>query len=354
MSCINKNLREYQNLKNSSGVSELLLDATCKYYLDTYGRFPHLDEIPSSNSKPYLEQKLKINKYRGTKISNILEHTNAATIEEAIISLNNSYSDLEIDIAPIVNEAIVSIEKRPTDEYKPIKEWHTPDSEVYMQGVLNYAIDRLNSLYGIKVNSISDEDLESEEWKDIIPRDSIAKGFIYNGNIYINVDRATPDTLLHEMMHLLIGSLRFNNPQLYLNLINTAENFESYKYRVEEFPSKSRNDINEEIFVTELGKYLAGMKSEIGGLDPRQLYEINYHVRRTLDTILMGDLSTNTLDDTSLYNMSFRQVAENTNSPILTNQYHGTLDLKGSELHRKINNLKEQLIRDGHLKEYCE
>lgn len=344
---------EYQNLKKRSGIPELLLNATCQDYLQNFGRLPRLDELPRSNSTDYLNKELKINKNKATKIDKILEFTQTETVEDAVISLNNTYLDTEVTISPIINEAIVDISKRPTKEYKEIKKIYTPDKNPNMQSIINNCIDRLNELYGIKVNSISDIELNSKQWKDLIPRDKVAKAFIYNGNIYINVDKATPDSLIHEMMHLLIGSLRFNNINLYNQLINTAESFSSYKYMAKELGNKTRNDINEEIFVTELGKYLAGLPSEIQDLDNNQVYEIDYHIRRALDSILMGDYSTKIFNNINLYNMTFRQVVEEVNSPIMTNQFYGTLNVEGSELHRQLNNTKSQLIKDGRLKEFC-
>jgi hypothetical protein len=42
-----------------------------------------------------------------------------------------------------------------------------------------------------------------------------AKAFIKNGTIYINIDNATIDSPIHEMLHLFIGSISFSNPQLF-------------------------------------------------------------------------------------------------------------------------------------------
>jgi hypothetical protein len=44
---------------------------------------------------------------------------------------------------------------------------------------------------------------------------SQAKAFIYNGNIYVNIDNATADSLVHEMLHILLGSMSRNNPSLF-------------------------------------------------------------------------------------------------------------------------------------------
>lgn len=54
--CINKNSVQYQSLKDRAGISELILESVCREYLEKYDRLPHLDEIPRSNSEPYLRE----------------------------------------------------------------------------------------------------------------------------------------------------------------------------------------------------------------------------------------------------------------------------------------------------------
>ena len=45
---------------------------------------------------------------------------------------------------------------------------------------------------------------------------------VHNGKIYINTDRADIDAPIHEMTHMLLGSIRFKNPDLYFDLIESA------------------------------------------------------------------------------------------------------------------------------------
>jgi hypothetical protein len=55
-----------------------------------------------------------------------------------------------------------------------------------------------------------------------IPEVLSAKAFVHNGKIYINTDRADIDAPIHEMTHMLLGSIRFKNPDLYFDLIENA------------------------------------------------------------------------------------------------------------------------------------
>ena len=81
------------------------------------------------------------------------------------------------------------------------------------------------------------------------------------------------------------------------------------------------------------------------------LYQINYNINRTLDTILMGDNSVSSIDDETLYNSSLKEVAEMVNSSTMTNRAHGFLE--DALIHRVMANVKQELFEKGDLKEEC-
>jgi len=131
------------------------------------------------------------------------------------------------------------------------------------------------------------------------------QAFIYNGDIYINTDNSSIDAPLHEMMHLLIGSIKFTNPSLYSNLVSLAESFDNYPRLIKTFKNRTRSDINEELFVTEFSRYVTGQDSVLNNLNKNVLYEISYNVHRLLDSVLMGRKST-ILHGEGVYNMSLK------------------------------------------------
>lgn len=58
---------------------------------------------------------------------------------------------------------------------------------------------------------------------DLVNDDSTtrnAKGFVRNGEIYINVDRATNDTVIHEFGHLYLADAKLNHPNEYYELLS--------------------------------------------------------------------------------------------------------------------------------------
>ena len=352
--CVNKNSIEYQSLKDRAGISEFILEAVCRDFLEKYNRFPHLDELPNSNSEQSLRNTFKIKENNGVKISNLLEITGKETVKEATIDINNQYRDLEVKILPIVEEAIVDVVHRPTTNNFQEIEQIEPDTEANSFLIFSNALQKLALLYGITFNEVSDAELNSDQWAGLIQDAQSVNAFVYNGQIYINTDRANIDAPIHEMFHILVGSMRFENPELYQNLINSVENLYNYSILISQYPGRSRNDINEEIFITELAKYFSGLPSELINLDQKVMHELTYNIKRTLDTILMGEDSVKTISDERLYNMSLKEVINEVNSTIATSNFHGFINIEGSELHRKLNNIKSDLLRNKTLEEICD
>ena len=351
--CVNKNSVQYQSLQKKAGIPEFILEAISSDFIEKYGRLPYLDELPDSNSEPYLREQLGITKNNGAKIKQILEVTGKETIDEAVIDINDQYRDLETTIIPILNEALVDITHKPTDNnfnINPIEQ----DAEVNDQVILNNALHKLASLYGINFNNVTDAELNSDQWNGLIQDASLVNAFIYDGQIYINTDRASVDAPIHEMFHLFVGSLRFTNPNLYQTLVDSVQSFPNYEQLLRQYPNRSRNDINEEIFVTEVSKYLTDMPSNLDNMSDKNRYELTYNIKRMLDIILMGQDSVKTISDDRLFNLSLKEIAREVNSVVMVNNFKGTMNIKGSELHRKLNNIKADLFKQGILEEYCD
>ena len=153
---------------------------------------------------------------------------------------------------------------------------------------------------------------------------------------------------------MFVGSLRFTNPKLYKSLIDSIQTLPSYNQLVEKYPGRTRNDVNEEILVTEVSKYLTGYHSALQNMDKTTRYEISYNIKRMLDIILMGQDSVKTISEDRLFNLSLKEIAQYVNSSVMVNTFKGTMDVEGSELHRVLNNIKSDLYKNGTLKEYCD
>lgn len=349
-SCININSVEYQTLKAKSGLSDFELKAECRPFLDKYGRFPYLDELPNSNSEPYLKESIEMTD-TSAKIDKILEVTGAESIEEANVILNDQHRDLEIELIPLRKTAHIEVKHRPSVYNTEELEMVEFDDNINSHVLLNQTIDKLSKLYGINIIPISTSELMSEEWKDKVPDAKNTSAFIYNGNMYINTEVASIDAPLHEMTHLFFGSIRFTNPELYSSLLQYAQNFGDYTDLVRTFKDRTQNDINEEILVEEFSKYLVGEKSQLDDLNEIVRYNLLYDMGRIFDSVLMGQRSVNSIDKSNLGYMTLRDLAKKVKSSILTNSFKGSLD--DNTLHRIEMNTKAALLREGKLQEFC-
>ena len=219
-----------------------------------------------------------------------------------------------------------------------------------MQGVFNQLFNKLEKQYGVQLHTISDKELTSDEWQGI-PEIQTANAFIYNGDVYINTDHARADAPIHEMTHMLLGSIRFKNPDLYYGIVQQAQNFPTFNQFMEQNPNRAINDNMEELFVTEMSKYLAGESSIIEQLDEHTVNELHYNMKRLLDTALMGQYSVKSIPDSKLYRMSLADLVETVNSQMLETSFQGSLD--DAALHRVLANTKSDLMKKGDLREDC-
>lgn len=213
----------------------------------------------------------------------------------------------------------------------------------------NEIIDKLQTLYGINIIPITNAELSQDRWASITGTKGV-KSFIYNGNIYINTDIATVDSPVHEFLHLLFGSMKYQNRVLYDQLVGQAEQFDSYNSISQNYPNRTRGDVNEEVFVTELAKYLTGQKNAISNLEQFAQDEIIYNINRTLDTVLMGENSVKCIENP--YIMNLKTLAKLVNSSTMISEKRGSLD--DATLNRMMANTKSELIRNKELKEECQ
>jgi hypothetical protein len=247
-SCININSAEFQALKEKSGLSTEELKGYCYYYIDKCGRFPYLDEIAEANSSKYLTEKLELNENGGTSAKKILDYTQSESIEEATHKINDTHRDVEVDITPVLDRAIVRISKRPSFYQVQRGEQVVPDEVVNSRVLLNTALTKLARLYGINFKSVTTDELR-DMFGNKMPDVYSTKAFVYNNEVYINTDLATADTPVHEMLHLLLGSIRYSDPDLYYNLVNLVDKLPQRDTLARMYKNRTRQDINEEIFV---------------------------------------------------------------------------------------------------------
>lgn len=377
LNCIDpKDTLKVQDLQGKSGLSDFSLRSQLRHYTTKHnGRMPQLDELDGANSEPYLRGKeyLNIDRGKSGKVQDLLDKTGTSSFRDAINYLNNTFRDLEITGHQLNKDRyFITVQHRPQvvdtiTDFSKI----TPDYNVNNSELVNSTLQKLADLYGIQIHSITNEQIAQDPELSKIPNLQTVKGFIRNGDIYINESNASIDTKLHEMLHLIFGSVKYQNRELYDNLISMAPQFKGFQAFVNDqtnsFGPATQNDLAEEFMVTELAKYLTGYgvrqtkngisinketASQLYDADPDLIYQTMYNMNRLLDSIFMGDFSVKSIPNSSLYNYTFRQVATMVNSAVATNQFKGSLD--DAQISRIGANFKSTYMKNNRLREECD
>lgn len=217
---------------------------------------------------------------------------------------------------------------------------------------LEALLDRLSDLYGIKFNRVTSSELRLRNFKEVIPDATRVNAFILNGEIYINTDNASDDAPIHELSHMLLGSLKSTDYDLYTALVNSVETLDDYDSRLEEFPNRARMDANEEIFVDLFAKHFTGNLNL--PVESNLLNRAEYEIKRNIDSAIFPNESTTKVSLSSLSGKSFSEIMDlfgtTINETTVANAFNGN----EAGTNRKLANIKEDLLKQGLLKEYCE
>lgn len=357
MNCINKNTLEYQTLKNMSGISEFKLDSTIDFFLQEYGRYPELDEIPGVNSEPHLRDNLGVKSQYDVEYvesDSVLQFTGDSTIEDATKTINNKYKDLEVEFSEVNDKSLIKINKRPNaytklDKNSNFERDLNPRKSVQ---VLRQSLNKFQTLYGINIIPVTNDELETNKWKGVVSDSKTVNAFVYNGNIYVNTDIANIDAPVHELLHIFLGAMRFTDPDTYYELVSQAEQIPNISEVAKTYRDRTKSDLLEEVFVTEFAKYVTGQDSFISQLDSNIINKILYNIHRNLDTMLMGNYSTQALSPNEVMNSSIRELADMVESDVTSSTHIDFMNQ--ADLHRRMSNQKSDLLRKGQLTEICE
>lgn len=351
-SCINTESAEFRALKQRSGLSDFQLKVGLRaYQADHEGKWPHLDELPQVDSENSLRESLKVRESdNSAKIDDILQATTTGSVEEATIFINNNHRDLNTTIFPVADRAIVNIEKRPSP-YRTVRGEARDLSVVNSPVFIGQALENLAQNFGIQTEFRTTKELKQMGILEQVPEGVGVSAFVLNGNIIVNSDVASVDAPVHELMHVLLGSLKFTQPDLYFNLVQVAQQLSTFGERAALYPHRAQSDVYEEVFVQEYARYLSGLPSDFSKLDPEILYQLDYEMSRTLDTILNGDNSVRLIPQAMRFGSSLKTLGIMVNSKNMESKYQGFLD--SAYLSRVLANMKTDLFKSKKLEEIC-
>ena len=175
---------------------------------------------------------------------------------------------------------------------------------------------------GVKgIHIVSQSDLVNE---DIYVRS--ANGFVRNGEIYINVDRAGDDTVIHEFGHIYLADAKVNNREKYYELLEKVRQTKLWSDMKtwKAYANKIGSDFDEEVLATMIGDYY---KSEFG-----TDYEYTDLVKEALSLV-----------DGGFIDLINSEILPDLGDTFITNY----------ALSQRTATLKHKLVSDNILKENC-
>lgn len=283
-------------------------------------------------------------------------------LERTILEAEGFLSQPEIDgaLANLTNPITVETLKvgkgqyllRSTNKDVKLNSYHSdPVNGNVRINKLEALLDRLSDLYGIRFNRVTSSELRLGNFKELIPDATRVNAFILNGEIYINTDNASDDAPIHELSHMLLGSLKSTDYDLYSALVNSVESLDNYDSRLEEFPNRARMDVNEEIFVDMFARHFTE-NLELP-VDSNLMNKAEYEIKRNIDSAIFPNESTTKVSLDSISNKSFSEIMDlfgtSINETTIANAFNGN----ESGTNRRLANIKEDLLKQGLLKEYC-
>ena len=369
--CLNRDGLEYSTLKERSGISGFKLDVMVSHYLEKFGRFPRLDELPGSDSSESLLKSLGNPKdeqeddFQTVTIetSKLKEYVvnnkdSEVDIHECCRIINSMHSDLQIELTSIGqkdDKVKMQFRKLPTkydqmDEPKLFSITQEKASEYNSIQLLNNIIERVFIISGRNIIKITDAELASPKWSRIVHGKSTAKAFIYQGDVYINVDHASIDDTLHELLHIVLGGVNHLDHNLYMSILDSLDTEETKKLQDDpNYRNKSYIDILEEVLVREVSKHITGQKSMIQGLDTAVQEQLFENIAKAFDRTTVCKSSATTINKYDLLNGSLYQISKYLGERSIDDKV-----LEFSQLHRQVANTKEKLIKSNRLEEVCE
>ena len=206
--------------------------------------------------------------------------------------------------------------------------------------ILNLITKKLKNDYNIEIVSYDNIDEIKEKYK--IPKNLAknAKAFVYNGRIFIS-GKININDVAHEFMHLLLGTLKIKDFNLYKQIVSIKvnkkfeEEFEK-ELDSEEYSGLTGLERKEEIFVRAFG-------SQVMKISNQEVF-YNNDVDLLLNSLIYTFLGIKTIDPSlaiDVYNKSLKDLLNKYESNLLKPE--SFYDRKTSIQAMKLSNLKNKL-----------
>lgn len=282
-------------------------------------------------------------------------------IEESVKFLKNN--PLKVYEAKRLKDDTYSVQvvKAPIDKATsdPIPLFQTKYKNLRVE-MMNLA-EVITERFGIPVICITTEDIK--KYKGIYEK---SKAFIYNNRIYINVDKANTESLMHEFGHLILQKIKVtpSSSELYykfMDLIEELRNAEdteanaAFKREVQKFESSSRArmDVNEELFVYLFGEIVTGhyrkmINQSMKDVDDSDIIALTSAYKTAIGSLFQVS-DTSAIDSTSitsLLNITLGQLKDLGAQSLSDKKAVQDLKIKGKLKNANLTNLKTREMSD--------
>lgn len=230
--------------------------------------------------------------------------------------------------------------------------------------VFNVVLEELSKKYGkdIPIRTIREKEIDKESAFNNMTDEEKSKlkensGFIYDGVVYINLDKADLSTPMHEIMHLIAAAMKFSTDSTvrdaYYRLLDyVTEQVQinsKLKVNIDEmkkaYPNRHLSDLKEEILVRVLANEFANnFTTEWGEKRTMDRQFLQATVKKVLFDVLNVDDNEDILFS-DFNNTSFRSIVRRYVDHYLWAD--DTLTAIVIEQNREIANLKDALIKGG-------
>ena len=206
----------------------------------------------------------------------------------------------------------------------------------------------LNNIFGTKINILTQSEIQDQFGEKY----SGEKAFIIGDNVYINSTIGSTEDLFHEYIHIIMGYLKINNPEVYSNLLQQV-----WKYTNNQDKQKINRDYKEDSYISKLEENFAKRFSEyIYNRGESKLDEIfnSSELEEAFDTIFdKSDFNLKELGKHELSEIFSRFSSEISKALQKNNKMFGTFaSSEEFRLNNKKTNLLQKWIREGKIKEF--
>lgn len=182
------------------------------------------------------------------------------------------------------------------------------------------------------------------------------RAFILQGEVHINLQKASISDVVHEYTHLFLHTVKYDSPTLYQALISKVNSHPLYDQIAGVYSHLQGSDLQEEVFVTLLGEYMKGNMNSTNKLAMEQnkttVVQFSEYTKEKLEAALQGK-KLQSVTAAEILNMRLEDVLSMVGDKVMNNRISDTYDKPELSFGRDTKQLAKDLKERGLLIEEC-